>query len=226
MCDNENGIKNGCCGNNEGMEHGHCRHGRRHGPMSEEFYRSLGTDAKLGMLLHELNHMGRFFGGRGGQRRILHILAEEGEMTQSELTERLGIRPGSASEVIGKLERAGWIIRTESEEDRRTANVSITESGRQQLEAGEGKRPEMFTALSDDEKEQLVSLLEKLRGDWRGRIMEAHEGHKDCCHGDCRHEGHERHEHRHHGHCGHGGHHHGGCCHEHAEAPAETETES
>ena len=40
-------------------------------------------------------------------------------MTQSELTEYLGVQPGSASEVIGKLESAGLIVRTPSEKDRR-----------------------------------------------------------------------------------------------------------
>ena len=45
--------------------------------------------------------------GRGGQNRVLTILKEEGEMTQRALTERLGIQPGSASEIIGKLEKGG-----------------------------------------------------------------------------------------------------------------------
>ena len=66
-------------------------------------------------MLRELHHMSRFgMESRGGQGRILQILAQDGDMTQRVFTEKLGIQPGSVSEVIGKLERAGYVSRTES----------------------------------------------------------------------------------------------------------------
>lgn len=188
MCDmnkqmNE-GFRNeprGCRGPHEGCEGG--RH--HHRPMAEEEYLALDADGKLGVLLHELHHLSRaFFGGRMGQHRILRMLEEEGSMTQSVLTEKLGVRPGSASEVIGKLERAGLVTRTESAEDRRTADVNITESGRQLLSERERRRPEMFSVLTEEEKAQLTALLEKLRDDWRGKARGEHR-----CGGRCGHEG-------------------------------------
>ena len=106
-------------------------HKGHHRPLNEEEYQRLDTDGKLNAQMHLLHHMSRFgVESRGGQGRILRILAEEGSMTQRTLTEKLGIQPGSASEVIGKLERAGFIERRESEEDRRTADVSLTEAGK------------------------------------------------------------------------------------------------
>lgn len=195
MCERRNDLQNGnneqmrygdhrgCCGRHEHRgrhehcgchgEHGHHR-GRCHDRAAwEEMYLSMDNDGKLGVLLHDIHRMSRFFfENRGGQRRILHILAHEGDMTQRALTERLGIQPGSASELIGKLERAGFITRTESAEDRRTADVHLTESGMAQLEAGRQKKPELFDAMSGDEKEQLVALLEKLRASWREKIMQ------------------------------------------------------
>ena len=48
------------------------------------------------------------YDGRGSQRRVLTVLLKSGDViTQSALTERLDIQPGSASEVLAKLEAAG-----------------------------------------------------------------------------------------------------------------------
>ena len=91
-------------------------------------------------------------------------------MTQRALTEHLGIQPGSASEVIGKLEKAGFISRVTSDEDRRTADIRLTDAGRAQAEGQDAKQQEklreMFAALTDEEKESLMSILEKLNISW------------------------------------------------------------
>ncbi|MDD6142324.1 MAG: MarR family transcriptional regulator [bacterium] len=116
---------------------------------------------------HTLRHISE---GKGSQRRILIMLNELGPISQSELTQQLGIQPGSASEVIIKLESAGYITRTPSEKDRRTTVVLLTEAGTaaaQQAAALRAERHEqMFDALNADEKETLLSLLEKLNADW------------------------------------------------------------
>ena len=71
------------------------------------------------------------YDGRGSQRRVLTVLLKSGDViTQSVLTERLDIQPGSASEVLAKLEAAGLIQRTANDKDRRTINISLTENGR------------------------------------------------------------------------------------------------
>ena len=66
-------------------------------------------DDKLIMSLLDINHVMRaLYEGRGSQRRILMVLDElGGQITQRELTLRLGIQPGSFSEVAAKLENAG-----------------------------------------------------------------------------------------------------------------------
>lgn len=141
----------------------------------------MDTDGKLGILLHELHHMSRFgMESRGGQGRILKLLAKEGDMTQRLLTEKLGIQPGSVSEVIGKLERAGYVTRSENAEDRRTADIHLTQAGRERAEAREQEKPELFSALSEEEKSQLLTLLERLRGDWRERFPRERHGHHEA----------------------------------------------
>ena len=63
---------------------------------------------------------------KGGQNRVLRLLAAEGPMTQRALTERICIQPASASELLGKLEKSGLIRRVTSEADRRTVDVTLT----------------------------------------------------------------------------------------------------
>lgn len=114
--------------------------------------------------------MRRISEGKGSQKRILMILRERGEITQRELTERLGIQPGSASEVIGKLEAAGLIARTPSPTDHRTADIRLTEAGGaaagEAYEKREQRHREMFACLSAEENQTLLGLLEKLNGAW------------------------------------------------------------
>lgn len=161
----------------------------------------MDTNNKLIMNLRDLGHTLHFlYEGRGSQKRILIILLESGGMTQRELTERIGVQPGTASEVLGKLEKAGLIQRRESPADRRTTDIQLTKAGRIQAEETSSQRrirhQEMFSCLSDEEKGSLLSLLEKLRTDWDSRYpgKTGHHGH----HGNGG-------LHEHHGHHGHYG---------------------
>lgn len=129
---------------------------------------------KLIINFRDISHtMRTLYEGRGSQKRVLIVLLETGKITQRALTERLGIQPGSASEVIAKLESAGLLVRTAGEEDRRTADISLTEAGVRQAEEAKIKREQrheqMFACLSDCEKTQLLALLEKLSRDWETR---------------------------------------------------------
>ena len=124
--------------------------------------------------LRDIGHTIRFlFEGKGSQKRTLILLRNAGEITQRELTERMGIQPGSASEVLGKLENAGLIQRTPSQADRRTTNVRLTPAGEVQAEEAANQREqrhtEMFACLSLEEKETLLALAEKLNADWERR---------------------------------------------------------
>lgn len=108
--------------------------------------------------------------GKGSQKRVLIILRESGSMTQKELTDRLGVQPGSVSEVLGKLEASGLIRRVPNGTDRRTTDICLTEAGEVAAEEAYTQRQQrhqqMFSSLTDQEKDQLLLLLEKLNADW------------------------------------------------------------
>lgn len=141
-----------------------------------EHYAAADINEKLAVNIRGLGRMMRsMHGGRSGQRRILSILNGEGGITQRELTARLDIQPGSASEIISKLENAGLIVREQNSDDRRTADISLTEEGRRQaaedIEQKKQRREEMFSCLTEEEKRDLLTLLEKIYSDWKHRYQ-------------------------------------------------------
>lgn len=140
-------------------------------------YELLDTNNKLIRNLWDISHtMRRISEGKGSQKRILMILKENQGMTQRELTGYLGIQPGSASEVIGKLEAAGLILRTPSPTDRRTTAVRLTEAGGAAASEAYAKRElrhqEMFACLSAQEKQTFLRLLEKINLSWTQQYRE------------------------------------------------------
>lgn len=165
-----------------------------------EHFHALSTNDRLIHNLRDLAHIMRSqYEGKASQKRILIILNESEEITQRDLTERLEIQPGSASEILSKLENAGLIIRTQNETDRRTTDIRLTDAGKVLAEDALVQRrkrhEDMFSGLSEEEKHELLSLLDKLCADWKYRYRENGNPHGS----------HHRHHHGH-GRCGvHGG---------------------
>lgn len=134
-------------------------------------YESLDRNNKLIWNLRNIGHtMRQISEGRGSQKRILILLRETEGMTQKELTARLGMQPGSASEVLNKLEQAGLISRTPSETDHRTTDIRLTPDGEALEKEASAKRVErheqMFAVLSEEEKDTLIALLERVNAHW------------------------------------------------------------
>ena len=136
-------------------------------------YEKLDLNNKLIWNLRDTGRtMRRTSEGRGSQKRVLIVLLETGRITQKALTERLGIQPGSASEVLGKLEAAGLITRAQSEADKRTTDVRLTEAGEAAAKEAYAQRmarnAQMFAFLSEQEKAALLALLERVNEAWDG----------------------------------------------------------
>lgn len=134
-------------------------------------YESLDRNNKLIWNFRDIGHtMRQISEGRGSQKRILILLRETEGMTQKELTARLGVQPGSASEILNKLEQAGLILRTPSETDHRTTDIRLTPDGEVLAKEASAKRAErheqMFAVLSEEEKDTLIALLERVNAHW------------------------------------------------------------
>ena len=111
-----------------------------------------------------------FSSDRGhGHGKILRALEQSDGMTQKELAERLGIRPQSLTDALVRLEQQGAITRTRSERDKREQLVRITELGREQsrrvAELHQKAARMVLSDLTEEEKQQLLSILNKLTAD-------------------------------------------------------------
>ena len=95
-----------------------------------------------------------------GQGRILCILKKCGEVNQNELSEMLGIRQQSLGELLGKLEKSGYITR-EPADDRRTMRITITPGGVAVVPAAVDAN-EIFGCLNEQEQEQFRDYLQRI----------------------------------------------------------------
>ncbi len=138
--------------------------------------REQSLEKALILNLRDLGYIVRnLYEGKGSQKRVLILLKESGEMTQAKLTKRLGIRQGSASEVIRKLDAAGLVCRTKNDNDKRTVDIYLTEAGKVAAEDALLQRRKrhkaMFSCLTEQEREELFRLTEKLKQDWGQRYL-------------------------------------------------------
>lgn len=129
-----------------------------------------GSDERLTELLR---HCGRFMyyhSSPGMQQGMVLQMLRGGPMTQRQVQERLGTRPGSVSELISKLEAKGLLKRQRSEIDRRRVLLALTEKGADLAQRHTAyPATELYTALTQAERETLERLLDTLLSDWRER---------------------------------------------------------
>lgn len=131
----------------------------------------MNINERLLEVLDDINHLMHFRVNRfAGQRKILVILYRSGVITQRDLTEILGTRPGSVSEILEKLERNGQIFRLPNEKDRRTADIYLTDEGFETAKKLDtdytNEQDLLLSSLLPEEKEELIRILGKLRDDW------------------------------------------------------------
>lgn len=131
----------------------------------EEVYASLSQGDKLAYQMRSLSRRMAQNQPRekSGQARILALLAQRGALTQRQLLALAGIRSSSLSELLGKLTAAGLVQREVCPTDHRTTVVSLTAQGKQKAARNQAAdSPDPFQALSPQEQQLLLSLLEKL----------------------------------------------------------------
>lgn len=100
-----------------------------------------------------------------GQGRVLAILLENSGISRSGLGERLNMSRAAMAELLGKMEKKGLIIRTQSPNDRRRIDIKLTPEGRKAAKSTElaaALLPEMLDCLDADELNQFNSYLERI----------------------------------------------------------------
>ena len=95
------------------------------------------------------------------QGRIRHMIRKCGNITQKELQERLGIKAGSISEILNKMERKGILERREDPCDRRRKRLFLADNA---SACQEEHVDDFFNVLTEEEQQTLKTLLMKLLG--------------------------------------------------------------
>ncbi|HBE78957.1 MAG TPA: MarR family transcriptional regulator [Firmicutes bacterium] len=165
--------------------------------MSESRKTVIEQMMQLQMLLHRYqiqNFM--FFGPWGnpnrGQGRVLSILKMKPEISQKELGYLLNMSKQSLAEILGKLEKKGYLIKETSDEDKRSFNIKLTEKGATiagDMDDTSTDLQNLFEGFRDEElanfseylnriierlKEQFTGVDDDLRQQMMERFMEQH----------------------------------------------------
>jgi DNA-binding MarR family transcriptional regulator len=102
-----------------------------------------------------------------GQPPVLQTLGDQEGLSHSELARRLHVKPSTITQMIKRMEQAGFVQRQRDAEDERVSRVYLTEQGRairgdleqvlRTIEAG------TFAGFSEAEREQVAGLLSRMR---------------------------------------------------------------
>ncbi len=130
---------------------------------------------ELGYLLAEVSKLHRAhahaaleeLGLYRGQNFVLTALAKQEGLAQSELAERLLVRPPTISNSLERMETAGWIVRRPDPDDRRVSRVYLTDAGRVLQDAVSSLWHELevqtFAGLTLEQRDSLWHMLLQIR---------------------------------------------------------------
>jgi DNA-binding MarR family transcriptional regulator len=101
---------------------------------------------------------------------LLHLQRAE-QLSQTDLSRRLGIKKAALGALIDGLESKGLVERARSREDRRLQLVSITDAGERVVDEidrmGEALGTEYRSGITREERAQFVSILQRIRRNLR-----------------------------------------------------------
>lgn len=100
------------------------------------------------------------------QYNTLHALAQMGETSMGELSERMGVTMGASTNIVDKLVRGGMAARRRDPKDRRMVRVQLTGRGVQAVEKviSDCTRflEQMLSAFTPEEREPFISTYRRL----------------------------------------------------------------
>jgi len=102
----------------------------------------------------------------GPQLTVVKMLEQIGDLSLSELSERIRAQNSTVTGIIDRMEREGLVVRERSKEDRRVVYIRLTPKGRKLAEEIPVEPMEIFRtaleALTATEVRELVRILGKV----------------------------------------------------------------
>ncbi len=102
------------------------------------------------------------------QLKLLYLVAHTDSLNISDAAAFLGISPAAASKAVDKLVRRRLLRRAETQEDRRTSHLSLTDTSRKlmaaYLAARDARVGAVFSRFSAEELRRTSEVLDRLAG--------------------------------------------------------------
>lgn len=123
---------------------------------------------QLQTLMHRMAFHGFTANGRAahnpyrGQGKVLSVLKRKPEISQKELTELLDMSKQSLAELLGKMEKSGYISREPSEKDKRSVVIRLLPEGQKAVEEMDGNTLEVMRIFDCLEQEELERFSQSL----------------------------------------------------------------
>lgn len=99
---------------------------------------------------------------------LMKILWERKQCTAGGLAEMIGVRPGTMTQMLDRLEKAGFITRFADVADARVRIIRLTDKGQSIFHQSESKFVQKLAGplghLTTQEQQTLIRLMEKLAG--------------------------------------------------------------
>jgi DNA-binding MarR family transcriptional regulator len=137
-------------------------------PAELAFRALLRTSGLIGRVMHPYFARFGISGSQWGALRTLYRAETEGSprLRLTDLSDRLLVRPPSITGVIDRLERLGYVVRTNSAVDLRSKEVRLTDAGRELVARILTGHKTQIAAVMDglvaDDQLHLRSLLDRL----------------------------------------------------------------
>lgn len=104
------------------------------------------------------------------QWEVLCWIALEGELSQAELAEKMGIEAPTLVGILDRMERDGWLDRYGCPNDRRRKRIRTTEKAEtvwaRMVECAAKVRSQAREGLSQDELDTLKTICERIRANF------------------------------------------------------------
>jgi DNA-binding MarR family transcriptional regulator len=102
-----------------------------------------------------------------GQPFLLGVLWEQEGITHSELAQRMQVSPATVTNMLKRMEKAGFVERRPDAEDQRVSRVYLTDAGREIRgrvdQHWQGVEARVFGTFSEQEQETLRELLTRVQ---------------------------------------------------------------
>lgn len=115
-----------------------------------------------------------------GRGRVLALLKQKDGVSTKDMATIMGIRVSSLNEVLGKMEKEGYVERTPSPDDRRVMLVWLTDKGKA-IQLPDQNLPQvLFGALNQGAQNQLCMYFEQMISSLQNELEEEGEAMKEA----------------------------------------------